>query len=270
MSQVEQFVSSTFLRYAESGVVTQLRKNPAGRQVLHAGRRTIRAWQERYGDRGRIEQWADSLELSRKAIERGALQKEDELATLIDVLSERPMRRVLEIGTARGGTLFALCHVAEADAHLISIDKPGADFGGGYSKHGQERMATYGAPGQRLDFLPLDSHHPETCERVEELLGGESLDFLLIDGDHTYDGVRRDWEMYAPLVTEGGLITFHDVAPGQRNPHCKVPDLWEELKSRFEHREIISPSITSEGQRWAGFGLIEWRPNELAASRQGG
>jgi len=42
-------------------------------------------------------------------------------------------------------------------------------------------------------------------------LNGEPLDFLFIDGDHTYEGVKRDFEMYSPLVRNGGIIAFHDI-----------------------------------------------------------
>jgi len=39
-------------------------------------------------------------------------------------------------------------------------------------------------------------------------------DFLFIDGDHTYEGVEGDFEMYSPLVRRGGIIAFHDIVPG--------------------------------------------------------
>jgi len=41
---------------------------------------------------------------------------------------------------------------------------------------------------------------------VRGILGSRKLDFLFIDGDHSYEGVRRDFEMYSPLVREGGII----------------------------------------------------------------
>jgi predicted O-methyltransferase YrrM len=37
-----------------------------------------------------------------------------------------------------------------------------------------------------------------------------SIDFLFIDGDHHYEAVRREYQLYAPLVREGGIIGFHD------------------------------------------------------------
>jgi len=36
------------------------------------------------------------------------------------------------------------------------------------------------------------------------------LDFLFIDGDHSYDGCHQDWVDWSPLVREGGIIALHD------------------------------------------------------------
>lgn len=36
------------------------------------------------------------------------------------------------------------------------------------------------------------------------------IDFLWIDGDHTYQGVKRDIEDWVPLVKENGIVCFHD------------------------------------------------------------
>ncbi|MGO8752589.1 MAG: class I SAM-dependent methyltransferase [Thermoguttaceae bacterium] len=36
------------------------------------------------------------------------------------------------------------------------------------------------------------------------------IDMLFIDGDHSYDGVRRDWDLFMPHVREFGIVVFHD------------------------------------------------------------
>ena len=43
-----------------------------------------------------------------------------------------------------------------------------------------------------------------------------SLDFVFIDGDHAYEGVKRDIQDWIPLVKTNGTICFHDYrdAPG--------------------------------------------------------
>jgi hypothetical protein len=44
------------------------------------------------------------------------------------------------------------------------------------------------------------------------------INYLHIDGDHSYDGVKRDFEDYSPLMTEDGVITVHDTdIPGIRD-----------------------------------------------------
>lgn len=45
----------------------------------------------------------------------------------------------------------------------------------------------------------------EACKDVHE-----SLDFLYIDGNHTYEYVKRDITNYYPLIKSGGLIGGHD------------------------------------------------------------
>ena len=38
----------------------------------------------------------------------------------------------------------------------------------------------------------------------------KTIDILFIDGDHSYDGVKRDWDLFAPHVREFGVVIFHD------------------------------------------------------------
>ena len=101
-----------------------------------------------------------------------------------------------------------------------------------------------------------DSHDSRTLERVKKILGGEELDFLFIDGDHTYEGVRRDFEMYSPLVRRGGVVAFHDIVPHDRahDPYGQVgvPKFWSEIKSRYRHLEIVK----DWSQGWAGIGVL--------------
>jgi len=40
-----------------------------------------------------------------------------------------------------------------------------------------------------------------------------SFDFIWIDGDHTYEAVRKDFEDWFPLLADGGYVAFHDSAP---------------------------------------------------------
>ena len=47
----------------------------------------------------------------------------------------------------------------------------------------------------------------EACKHIPD----GHLDFVFIDADHTYEGVKRDIELWEPKVQENGLIMGHDL-----------------------------------------------------------
>ena len=51
-----------------------------------------------------------------------------------------------------------------------------------------------------------------TDEAVKQALANYKVISLMIDGDHTYDGVRNDWEKYSDLIETGGYVIFDDYA----------------------------------------------------------
>jgi predicted O-methyltransferase YrrM len=40
----------------------------------------------------------------------------------------------------------------------------------------------------------------------------EKVDFIFIDGDHSYEGVRKDWTLYSDKVKPGGIMALHDTS----------------------------------------------------------
>lgn len=167
-------------------------------------------------------------------------QVPSEIKQLLNVLAQNPPRRVLEIGTAGGGTFFLLTRAAAEDAFLLSADLPFGLFGGGYPPWRGRLIQSFARSRQQVRLLRADSHAPGTLNQVKELLRGELLDLLFIDGDHRYDGVKSDFEMYSPLVRKGGLIGFHDIVPGPENNVGGVPTFWRELKQKHPVREFVA------------------------------
>ena len=180
------------------------------------------------------------------------LQIEDELEILLNILQKRNIQRTLEIGTAYGGTLFLFSQVLNPDSIIISLDLPEGKFGGGYKNYKTSFYLNFKEKSQYMYLLRGDSHSPSSLSRVKSILLKEKLDFLFIDGDHTYDGAKKDYNMYAPLVGKGGLIAFHDICKHPPGWGCEVDKFWNEIKASFSYQEIIG----TPSQRWAGIGLL--------------
>lgn len=68
---------------------------------------------------------------------------------------------------------------------------------------------------------------------------GIEIDYLHIDADHHYEGVRLDFDLFAPLVREHGVITLHD-SVNYREP-CGVPQLVEELRQEGRYTVVQFP-----------------------------
>jgi cephalosporin hydroxylase len=210
--------------------------------------------------------WA-SLKVAREAQHLGAMQKLRELAPLIALVRRRSPRVVVEIGTARGGTLYAWCRAAAPDATVVSIDLPGGPFGGADTPADVRMLRRYGRPEQELHFVRDDSHDAGTRARLEAILRGREVDFLMIDGDHTYDGVKQDFEMYSPLVGEGNPIAFHDVLPHPAVPSCEVDRFWKEVKANCRHVEFIDRAPGTGQAQYGGIGVLY--AEARAAARRG-
>jgi hypothetical protein len=66
-----------------------------------------------------------------------------------------------------------------------------------------------------------------------------AIDFLHIDADHHYEGVRLDWDLYSPLVRDTGVITLHDTV-NYREP-CGVHVLLEEIRREGRYDAVNLP-----------------------------
>ena len=177
-----------------------------------------------------------------RGIDITSWQKKAEIVSLLRLLEDSPPRNVVEIGTASGGTLFMLTQVAAADATIVSVDLPRGRLGGESStmrnRYPLWRARLYrgfGRDDQIVHVIRADSHEASTVQDVQQRLPEGKIDFLFIDGDHSYEGVCRDFELYSPLVEAGGLVAFHDIVPSGPGKHGDpggVPDFWSDLRTQ--------------------------------------
>jgi predicted O-methyltransferase YrrM len=166
------------------------------------------------------------------AINNKAQQKPLEFEELLHALNSMKSKKIaVEIGSYDGGCLHAYKGLFDK---VISIDM-------------SQRSNIDG-----VDYLIGDSK--ELKAELIKALGNSNakIDFLMIDGDHTYEGVKADYEIYSKFVRKGGVIAFHDIidTPLHRELFCRVDKFWNEIKDGKEHDEFI------EGSDWGGIGIL--------------
>lgn len=145
-------------------------------------------------------------------------------------------KRIVEIGSFYGATLWNFIQNCPELEKIVAIDLPIPMTDGRWSQMLWSR-ALWKHWSDRIVDMKGNSHLKETHTALKEELNGQQIDLLFIDGDHSSDGVRADYEMYKEFVRPGGLIAFHDcnVYPGIRS-------LTNELKEGNITYEISHPS----------------------------
>jgi predicted O-methyltransferase YrrM len=180
----------------------------------------------------------------------GMTQKRDEIEWLFERVCELQPRTVLEIGLSLGGTLFLWSRAAAANAHLLAVDTSQPGVLGTWSAFPVVRRS-FARDDQRISLLlGCDSHQRETLDRVRRLVGGVTIDFLFIDGDHTYRGVSEDFSTYSRLVRPGGLVAFHDVSQDPTPDTEGTARFWSEFILDHDTEESIAA-----GEPGYGIGL---------------
>ena len=92
---------------------------------------------------------------------------------------------------------------------------------------------------QKVVIIRSDSQNSSTINKVKKKLKEEKLDVLFIDGNHSYEGVKNDFKLYAPLVRKGGIIAFHDIVDVPSYVDVQVNKFWNEIKQSYQHIEFV-------------------------------
>ena len=129
----------------------------------------------------------------------------DEAALLYRLGRHAVSGPIVEIGRFKGGSTFVFASAAPAaveiwsyDLHVaLRADMPGEQL----DSELRAALTRYGL-GENVHLVVGDSRKVEPPST--------EIEVLFIDGDHSYEGARADFERWSTLVRPGGHLLFHD------------------------------------------------------------
>jgi predicted O-methyltransferase YrrM len=127
--------------------------------------------------------------------------KQEILGFLNFAKTEKPVR-ICELGLFLGGTNLMLTHALPDVEQVIGVD---------LWLRNKSQLKYYAKASQRQSLITGKTCDRTTLEKVSKALGGEKLDLLFIDADHSYAGAKQDFVHYRHFVRDGGIIAFHDI-----------------------------------------------------------
>ena len=124
-------------------------------------------------------------------------------------------RVLVEVGVWHGVTTCRLRAAMAADGVLYAIDPyPVGRLGVSF----QQRIAhneVGRVPNGRVEWVRATG--VAAARELAPLVGGK-VEFIFIDGDHSYDGLKADWEGWAGLIAPGGVVALHDSRSSPNRP----------------------------------------------------
>lgn len=181
-------------------------------------------------------------------------QQMSELLYMMNLIRNNNYAKICEIGTFKGGTTICFSLAAPNKATIVTIDM-------NITAEKQKSIKKFAKRGQRIVSIKGDTRRLSTYLRTQYEFRGKDIDFLLIDGDHSLEGVINDYVRYSPLVRKGGVIIFHDVHP-DNYLKCGIktssnvgdsPLFWQLLSSKLEN---TSTFVENPDQDGFGLGII--------------
>jgi hypothetical protein len=176
----------------------------------------------------------ECIGFTRRHMNGGSCQIPWEIESALRLIGDGTPKVLCEIGTFEGGTSLLFIRFLPSLEAMVCID---------IHVKNKEILKLLAPPSLQLKFFDMPSYAERTVNKVTEFLGGRAIDALFIDGDHRYEGVKKDFLSYRHLVKDGGKILFHDIVQEKGTGRAwagGVPKIWQELSPHYPHREFIN------------------------------
>jgi predicted O-methyltransferase YrrM len=146
-------------------------------------------------------------------------------------------KNILEIGCYDGGSTYYLSNFANK---MRTIDN-----------NVPCRFDPCSIPCLDYEYIGGDSHDPDILKSVLST----DWDFAFIDGDHSYEGVKADFQNVRGFLKSGTPVAFHDIVISDyHHAHgCYVGEFWEDLKKANPTLKTLEFKTDSE---WGGIGIV--------------
>jgi GT2 family glycosyltransferase/ubiquinone/menaquinone biosynthesis C-methylase UbiE/TolA-binding protein len=137
----------------------------------------------------------------------------------------------VELGTHSGNSFFTFCQATTQSGistRCYAVDTwQGDEHAGRYDESVFARVSAY----QQQHYSKFSRLLRMTFDDALQYFSDASISLLHIDGLHTYDAVRWDFESWLPKLAPGAVVLFHDTNVRERN--FGVWKLWEELAAAY-------------------------------------
>ncbi|HEY6902143.1 MAG TPA: class I SAM-dependent methyltransferase [Puia sp.] len=143
----------------------------------------------------------------------------------------------VELGSYYGSSYFSVCQAAEQyglSTRCFAIDTWAGDEQSGYYQNDvYESVFAY----NQKKYSSFSTLMRSTFEEARASFQDGSIDFLHVDGFHTYEQVKEDFETWLPKLSANAVIMFHDINVRERD--FGVYRFWDELKKEYKHFEFL-------------------------------
>src|SRR4030095_8920813 len=140
---------------------------------------------------------------------------------------------VVELGVHNGVSYFSFCQAVKRlnmNTACYAVDTwKGDEHSGFYEEEVFEKVADYNAK----TFSRFSTLIRSTFDEAKEYFIDGTIDLLHIDGLHTYEAVKHDFEGWLPKLSENSIVIFHDINVRDRN--FGVFKVWDELRQNYPH-----------------------------------